>query len=95
VSEAELQKNKEMHGASLEDDKPAHRSLTEAIMAQREEKEAKFQEAWKVMKQGMVAVPAILQITMELLTREQGLSHRLFRGHTVLCFLLLLLLLLL
>lgn len=52
LSEAELQKNRELHGGSLEDGTFAGRTLTQAILAQREEKEQKFQDDWKTMKQG-------------------------------------------
>lgn len=52
LSEAELQKNKEQHGGSLEDGTFSGMSLTQAIIAQREEKEQKFQDGWKTMKQG-------------------------------------------
>ena len=55
VSEVELQQNKEARGVSREDGTFAGRTLTEAIMAQREEKERKFQEDWKIMKQGVHA----------------------------------------
>ena len=62
LSEAELQKNKERHGGSLEDGTFSGRTLTEAILAQREEKEQKFQEGWKTMKQGTCSKPLVVHI---------------------------------
>eukprot|EP00892_Ulva_mutabilis_P012254 jgi/Ulvmu1/9400/UM051_0028.1 len=52
VSEAELTQNKELYGERLEDGTFSGKTLTEAIIAQREEKDAKFKDNWKQMKQG-------------------------------------------
>lgn len=52
MSETELQQNKEVYGERLEDGTFSGRTLTEAIIAQREEKDAKFKDNWKQMKQG-------------------------------------------
>ena len=52
ASEAQLEENKAKHGERLEDGTFSGRTLTEAIVANREEKDAKFKETWKQMKQG-------------------------------------------
>jgi hypothetical protein len=52
LSEAELQKNKAEHGERLEDGTFSGMTLTQSIVAQREERESKFKEKWKMMKQG-------------------------------------------
>ena len=52
ISEAQLEKNVAKHGERLEDGTFSGRTLTEAIIANREEKDAKFKDAWKQMKQG-------------------------------------------
>lgn len=52
MSEAELEANKAVHGERLEDGTFAGRTLREALAANKAEKEQKFQDGWKQMKQG-------------------------------------------
>lgn len=51
-SETELADNKAMHGERLEDGTFSGKTLTQAIIEQREAREAKFQDAWKQIKMG-------------------------------------------
>lgn len=52
VSETELQQNKEIYGERLVDGTFSGKTLTEAIIAQREEKDAKYKDVGRQMKQG-------------------------------------------
>jgi hypothetical protein len=52
VSEAQLEENKAIYGERREDGTFEGRTLSEAIAAQREEREARFKDAWKQMKTG-------------------------------------------
>ena len=51
-TEAQLEENKQKHGERLEDGTFAGRTLREALTANKEEKEARFQQQWKDMKTG-------------------------------------------
>lgn len=63
MSEAELTQNKELYGERLEDGTFSGKTLTEAIIAQREEKDAKFKDNWKQMKQGDLAHPVCSRLS--------------------------------
>ena len=54
--------NKEVYGERLEDGTFSGRTLTEAIIAQREEKEAKYKDIGKQMKQGELAFTLFAEI---------------------------------
>lgn len=62
MSETELKQNKEVYGERLEDGTFSGKTLTEAIISQREEKDAKFKDNWKQMKQGELAHSLLAQI---------------------------------
>ena len=52
MSEAQLQERKDQHGECLEDGTFSGRTLTEAIVMQREAKQQKIEDDWKQIKQG-------------------------------------------